>query len=384
MMKTKRQYPYWLALCFAMVSTFSLDAACAWQGPSSIDQAAWDIAANWSCGRVPTVNDDADFPSGGIYTFTGDITTPSRIRNYGPVTISAGVSLSAMKLAVFADLTNNGNISFNGTNKTGYRITVHDPATLTNAATGTINVEDSAKNGIRVTSFSAMVNEGEVTLIVPADKTAIWVEVNGSYSGSGKMNIVSGGTICEGDCALLLPVELTDFKAVPKGRMNQLLWVTATEKNTRQFRLEFKGESNQSWREIGQVTAAGNSVVENQYSFQHGQPQRLSYYRLRMEDWDGSFEYSPVVSIVNQKLEEAGKVDLFPTLAGEVIYLETQDNDLIVNELHVFSIQGYLVKNIVFPEWENGRMEIPVSDLAPGAYFMRLDGGAAKRFFVAR
>lgn len=94
-----------------------------------------------------------------------------------------------------------------------------------------------------------------------------------------------------------LPVELTSFTASLINKTVQLNWSTATEVNNYGFNVERK-EENKDWKKIGFVNGNGNSNSPKNYSFIDDYPPvgRIQY-RLKQIDYDGAFEYSPIVEI---------------------------------------------------------------------------------------
>ncbi|HRD51203.1 MAG TPA: hypothetical protein PKY96_01000 [Flavobacteriales bacterium] len=98
------------------------------------------------------------------------------------------------------------------------------------------------------------------------------------------------------DCAYL-PVELLDFTADPQPEGIALGWRTGSEHGTRAFVLE-RGTEPSRFDSIGSVTAEGSSAAERAYAFVDRTPiNGLGYYRLRIIDWDGSEQWSPVVPV---------------------------------------------------------------------------------------
>ncbi|MEW5798835.1 MAG: T9SS type A sorting domain-containing protein [Bacteroidota bacterium] len=99
-----------------------------------------------------------------------------------------------------------------------------------------------------------------------------------------------------------LPVELTSFTAIAKGRGVELAWKTATEVNNHGFeiqRSEVRGQTSAvSWAKVGFVEGAGNSNAAKEYSFTDKVPVSGKYlYRLKQVDNDGKFEYSSSVEV---------------------------------------------------------------------------------------
>lgn len=105
-----------------------------------------------------------------------------------------------------------------------------------------------------------------------------------------------------------LPVELTSFTAVAKGRGVELAWQTATEVNNYGFEIERMtpsqtlplqgGGRGGGWNKIGFVEGAGNSNSPKSYSFVDASASGKVAYRLKQIDRDGKFEYSNTVEVL--------------------------------------------------------------------------------------
>ncbi|MCF8247797.1 MAG: T9SS type A sorting domain-containing protein [Saprospiraceae bacterium] len=100
-----------------------------------------------------------------------------------------------------------------------------------------------------------------------------------------------------------LPIELTQFAARPLNATDALLnWETASEINSSHFEIE-RCTDEGKWKYVGKVEAAGQSSEELRYDyvdvrvFNADSPYFRFYYRLKMVDFDGSYEYSKVVSV---------------------------------------------------------------------------------------
>ncbi len=97
-----------------------------------------------------------------------------------------------------------------------------------------------------------------------------------------------------------LPVELLNF-SVSKNRGTALLkWETASELNSAYFQIQLaEGRNNlrdNNFKSIGSIAAKGNSDFLNKYEFIDQAPNKVGerYYRLKIVDQDGSYEYSPI------------------------------------------------------------------------------------------
>ncbi|HLC83360.1 MAG TPA: T9SS type A sorting domain-containing protein, partial [Bacteroidia bacterium] len=97
-----------------------------------------------------------------------------------------------------------------------------------------------------------------------------------------------------------MPVELTEFYAVPENNSVVLNWVTATEKNSDRFEIE-KSVDGVDFQKIGTEPSKannGNSTSQLNYSFMDNNPSDgMSYYRLKQIDFNGAFEYHSIISV---------------------------------------------------------------------------------------
>ncbi|MBV6512341.1 MAG: hypothetical protein FMNOHCHN_01838 [Ignavibacteriaceae bacterium] len=94
-----------------------------------------------------------------------------------------------------------------------------------------------------------------------------------------------------------LPVELASFSANVNENNVILTWTTVTELNSKSFVVE-RMISGGSWTAAGEIAAAGYSTEIRTYSFTDRNVAAGSYsYRLKTVDFDGSYEYSPVVEV---------------------------------------------------------------------------------------
>lgn len=102
----------------------------------------------------------------------------------------------------------------------------------------------------------------------------------------------------------IIPVELQTIQATLVGNTITIEWVTITEKNNNGFEIERASPENrdspfQEWETIGFVKGAGTTTQIQVYSFiddEYKEP-GLYKYRVKQIDFDGSFEYFPVIEI---------------------------------------------------------------------------------------
>jgi len=94
-----------------------------------------------------------------------------------------------------------------------------------------------------------------------------------------------------------VPVELTSFIASTSNNQIMLNWTTASELNNRGFEIQ-QSLDNEKFTMLGFVPGFGSTTETKSYSFTvSNAPAGLHYYRLKQVDFDGSYEYSPLVEI---------------------------------------------------------------------------------------
>lgn len=105
-------------------------------------------------------------------------------------------------------------------------------------------------------------------------------------------NVGSDVTFCQNNSPL--PVELVFFNAELVDGNVIIKWATASEKNNDKFEIQ-RSDNGSSFKAIGEVKGAGNSLDFINYSYTDPSPSGTNlYYRLRQVDFDGSEEYSEI------------------------------------------------------------------------------------------
>ncbi len=180
-----------------------------------------------------------------------------------------------------------------------------------------------------------------------------------------------------------LPITLMNFNATYADGGSHLIWTTATETNADYYQVERKTAGG-DFQAIGRVEAAGESQQTQQYSFTDplvvpGE----NVYRLRMVDRDGTFEYSPAVTVM---VQQKGDWQLTPNPAHGKVTLSFQSLvEPSLLRLELFDAQGRLVltHEQATPSLPYTR-DFQISQLPVGVYSCRLevDGKAEVRRLV--
>lgn len=171
-----------------------------------------------------------------------------------------------------------------------------------------------------------------------------------------------------------LPVKLTSFVARKEKNNGVLNWITAMERNAARFEVE-RSEDGASFAKIGEVKAAGNTSSNSRYSFTDNNVinnirSNQAFYRLKMVNRDGSFEYSEVRSI---SFDENGTtVAVYPNPFNGTLSIELNAEITKVDYVVVTDVYGKEVMSLNTPL--NGSNKITLdqmSGLATGVYIVK-------------
>ncbi|MEL7122050.1 MAG: T9SS type A sorting domain-containing protein [Bacteroidota bacterium] len=174
----------------------------------------------------------------------------------------------------------------------------------------------------------------------------------------------------------LVPVELSSFYALPQDDQVQLYWETATEINNDYFEIERSREDGE-FESIVRIDGAGNSFEKNQYQyFDLNAKAGINYYRLKQTDFDGTFEYSDIISVlVNNGNTYVGTFFPNPSLNGQINldYFAVTDEVL---EVEIYDVSGRLVfgekRDLAVGE---NTLSFRLNQLASGVFTARLKQG---------
>jgi hypothetical protein len=130
------------------------------------------------------------------------------------------------------------------------------------------------------------------------------LNVDGNINAGLQSDMSGNGTAtnagsCTGPAAFCidspLPVELIYFKVVQSDDINCLYWATSTEINNDHFLVQ-KSDDGIDFTNVTRIDGAGNSSQTIEYKYCDYQFNNGSmYYRLKQVDFDGNYEYSPIV-----------------------------------------------------------------------------------------
>jgi hypothetical protein len=195
----------------------------------------------------------------------------------------------------------------------------------------------------------------------PAGVTSATICIQMLTNGSGGGNdiflddisfkpVTSGSGCTVGTCTYITtPVELLYFTVKEEGNNAALRWSTASEKNSSYFSIE-KSNDGINFSEIGTVNARGFSSNLVTYGYEDRQFYSTSYYRLKMVDIDGSYEYSRIAV-----LEKDEYVRIINRSEEDLLEIKAVANEDTEWNLAVYSLLGqeYLNEKLSLVKGEN-------------------------------
>lgn len=198
--------------------------------------------------------------------------------------------------------------------------------------------------------------------------------INGNYLGVTYFPAL-GCTLGDGTTAPgeeVLPLTLIRFDATAATGGVQLAWQTASEENVEQFVVE-RSADGRIWTD-GPAVPATNQVIGARYGvLDRDRPAAVRYYRLRMEDRDGTRAWSEVQAVKAKNDQEVALLPAWPnptraSFAVELTAPEAGEAQLI-NQLGQSVWRAPLI---------NGRADADVRTLSPGIYELVVRYGAGQ------
>lgn len=179
------------------------------------------------------------------------------------------------------------------------------------------------------------------------------------------------------DLATPLPVKLRIFNATKLRNDVNVNWVTVTERNASHFIIE-RSLTGRNFEAVGRVNATGNTSLTVNYNFTDLNVAAIAnngtvYYRLKMIDKDGRFEYSPIVSVSFGAVTRLSAA-AYPNPFNDLVSLKVNAIDEGYADVEVVDVFGKRVQTnrILLTAGENNVAWDNVSTLNKGIYFVRI------------
>lgn len=193
------------------------------------------------------------------------------------------------------------------------------------------------------------------------------------FKGTTDLNKEKGNkkiTHCYGD--LPLPVTWMSVQvSSDETHRNTVSWTTATEINNHLFEVE-RSFDGKEWFKVGDVVGAGNSNTQKHYLFVDAILIKTRiYYRVKQVDFDGGFDYSPIVSTKsNIDLINMAIMTIYPNPSSNqasMLHFQNIENA----KIEIFDVSGRIIyqtfseeelDRIILPNLPNGMYNVTVSN----------------------
>ncbi len=187
---------------------------------------------------------------------------------------------------------------------------------------------------------------------------------------------------------LILPVELTNFSATSNDKTIRLDWNTSSETNNDFFEIQ-RSSNGLNFEKIGIIDGAGNSLDANNYIFlDKGPIEGINYYRLKQQDFEGSYIYTQIISSTFNS--RRNQIKIYPNpITGNTIFVQFSEGYDSPGLFELFDMTGRMVhqKDFNYLHENNLTLEISIDNLLDGVYILRITdsiGAHTKKVLVNR
>ena len=171
-----------------------------------------------------------------------------------------------------------------------------------------------------------------------------------------------------------LPVELLSINSRWSDDQNDAIvnWITASERDLDHFDVERAPGEKLDFTKVGEVKAAGNATVKKSYTFTDkstsGDRSDQFYYRLKMVDKNGAYNYSPVV---NLQRHETYSFQVTPNPNNGLFFMTVTSafKDLEDPSYVITDVVGKMIKNGPITD---AKMQFDMSKSVKGVYFLSI------------
>jgi hypothetical protein len=178
----------------------------------------------------------------------------------------------------------------------------------------------------------------------------------------------------------VLPIELLEFTArVERSPLVMTHWTTLSETNNDFFTVE-RSANALDWEAVGQVSGAGTSHSSRSYALADDAPiPGRSYYRLKQTDFDGTYAYSEIETVLIDVPKELEIIHLYRNGAGLELGIRAK-RDMVTIE--IFELTGKRVLHEGATLTDSPLVLRP--NLSQGVYILRVtdsENTVSKKFF---
>ncbi|MEJ7627767.1 MAG: T9SS type A sorting domain-containing protein [Ferruginibacter sp.] len=196
---------------------------------------------------------------------------------------------------------------------------------------------------------------------------------NGSAASSTQTLLVSiagSNTVFRGLAftpgSFVVPLDISSFKASKNNSGNLITWTTANEVNVKNIILE-RSADGKNFSELKQINAGSAN-----YQYLDASPLNgINYYRLRINDLNGSFKTSSVVTVSNTG--DTIITGIYPTITTGRVSINISRGTAGLMQFVFTDVQGRqtIIKSINTGN-ATSTVTLDASALTPGMYFVKV------------
>jgi hypothetical protein len=201
----------------------------------------------------------------------------------------------------------------------------------------------------------------------------VWDAANGWWTVSFPVTGFSGFFL--GTSGTPLPLTLLQFSGMAQIASVDLRWVTSDEKDTRQFIIQ-RSADGVAYAPIGNV-AAKNAGGQNRYGFTDTRPLTgNNFYRLEMQDLDGSSTFSRTVQVSMKAL--SGDLMAIPNPASSATTVFFNSSGQTPYSILISDVSGRVVSRLAGVSNSGvNKVDVDLHDYPAGVYILTLKDAAA-------
>jgi len=190
---------------------------------------------------------------------------------------------------------------------------------------------------------------------------------------TGTVTLNPSGEICE-YVANILPVTLAYINAMIEKSTVIITWETIQEINNHGFEIQ-QSTDGRNFETFTWVDGNGSTNQTQYYEVRHTDySQGINYYRFKQIDYDGAFEFSPIV-VVNVETKNLVRLERNVLIQGQEVILLDANNGVF----EIFNASGSKVSSGII---EAQSQSLPTAGFNAGMYFIRTEGGNILKFII--
>lgn len=196
--------------------------------------------------------------------------------------------------------------------------------------------------------------------------------VGNLMDGTGSNVTVLDNVVIKNNTSVVtLPVKLLSFDAAAAGNDAKLSWTTTQESDEKNFEIQ-RSTDGSNYETIGTVAATNTYSGTTAYSYTDIQPVNgKNFYRLKMVDIDGNFDYSDVKTL-DFGTTAAVSIQCFPNPTVNYINVRQENGESAVYSYSLFTIDGKRMQAGEFNLDNGGQAQLNLSTAPKGILLLQL------------